>query len=139
MIKLVRIAFQNLQLIEPLPMKTLKSFLLGILLILLSPMVMATHLVQEFFVPLPEDQVQKSFKVLYSGVGAQMNTVIAIVVTADNTVIHYDHWEDGYEVDLDNPAQSSTEVWGECISSPFAIEKRVIVNFNLFKINILSI
>ena len=93
-------------------MNIYKRLLLGILLLLLAPLAQARPLVQEFFVTLPEDQVQKALKSLYTGIGAQMQTVISIVVTADNTYINYDHWEDGYEVDLENPIQSSTEVWG---------------------------
>ena len=28
--------------------------------------------------------------------------------SADNTVIYYDHWEDGYESDITHPKQSTT-------------------------------
>ena len=97
-------------------MNGIKRIFLGALLILATLNAHATNMVQEFYVPLPEDEVQKSLTSLYSGVGAQMNSVISIVVTADGTVIHYDQWEDGYEVDLANPTQSTTQVWGECIS-----------------------
>ncbi|MEI6178581.1 MAG: hypothetical protein WCS43_16945, partial [Verrucomicrobiota bacterium] len=36
-----------------------------------------------------------------------------IAVSNDNTVIYYDHWEDGYEADITNPKQSTTEIWGD--------------------------
>ena len=38
---------------------------------------------------------------------------ISIAVVADDTLIYYDHWEDGYEPNLSFPIQSSTEVWGD--------------------------
>jgi large repetitive protein len=99
--------------------RVMTSFFLVPALLLLFLGFFGTHsavagtIVQEFFVPLPEDQVQKALKSLYSGIGSQMNTVISIVVTSNNTVIYYDHWEDGYEVDLANPTQPTTEIWGD--------------------------
>ena len=35
------------------------------------------------------------------------------MVGTTNTVIVYDHWEDGYENDLANPTQPSTLIWGD--------------------------
>jgi len=35
------------------------------------------------------------------------------VVTGTGTVIYYDQWEDGYEVNLANPTQSTTQIWGD--------------------------
>ena len=43
----------------------------------------------------------------------QMRSVVTVVATADNQVFYYDHWEDGYEADILNPAQSTTEVYGD--------------------------
>ena len=40
-------------------------------------------------------------------------TTISIVVGTSNTIIVYDHWEDGYENDLANPTQPSTLIWGD--------------------------
>jgi uncharacterized repeat protein (TIGR01451 family) len=31
----------------------------------------------------------------------------------DGTVIYYDHWEDGFEADISNPTQTTTEIWGD--------------------------
>ncbi|MGH9334060.1 MAG: hypothetical protein ACRD21_09950, partial [Vicinamibacteria bacterium] len=31
----------------------------------------------------------------------------------NGTLIYYDHWEDGYEADLANPVQASSQVWGD--------------------------
>lgn len=41
-----------------------------------------------------------------------MASVITVVATTDNQVIYYDHWEDGYEPDIHNPVQPSTEIYG---------------------------
>ena len=43
----------------------------------------------------------------------QMRAVVTVVATADNQVFYYDHWEDGYEADIFNPTQSSTEIYGD--------------------------
>lgn len=70
---------------------------------------------QIHFVPLPEPDVQTALTAI-AGVGkvsGDIKTVIAISATSDNTVVVYDQWEDGYEADLSNPLQSSTQIWGD--------------------------
>ena len=42
-----------------------------------------------------------------------MNSVVTAAASADNQVIFYDHWEDGFEADLLNPVQASTLVIGD--------------------------
>lgn len=43
-----------------------------------------------------------------------VRTTIGITIAADDTTIYYDHWEDGYEDDIANPAPSSTtRIWGD--------------------------
>ncbi len=42
-----------------------------------------------------------------------MNSVVSATASADNQVIYYDHWEDGYEADLLNPVQATTLVLGD--------------------------
>ena len=71
--------------------------------------------IQTFFVPLPEQQVQNSLKGVDTNdqIGDVMRSIISIAATGDNTVIYYDHWEDGYEADLANPVQATTEIWGD--------------------------
>lgn len=44
------------------------------------------------------------------GVTDSMYSVITITVWADNTRIYIDHWEDGYEIDYDNPDATADEV-----------------------------
>lgn len=70
-------------------------------------------IVQEFFVPMPEAQIRQSFLAVASNTGNTFDSVISIVVPVPGTQIVYDHWEDGYEADINAPVQSSTRVWGD--------------------------
>ena len=43
-----------------------------------------------------------------------MVETIVLAIERDNTIVFYDHWEDGYEADLTAvPHQASTEIWGD--------------------------
>ena len=72
----------------------------------------------EFYVTLDEQGIyDANEKILNEGafgnVSQQVISTIGIVANNDNTIIYYDHHEDGYEADLDAPVQSTTEVWGD--------------------------
>lgn len=76
--------------------------------------------VQVFFVPLPEDQVRTAFLQIYNGTGATMHGVVGLSITANNTLIYYDQWENGYDADIANPANlysasnpGGTQIWGD--------------------------
>ena len=71
--------------------------------------------IQTYFVPLPELQVQNSLNAVdtNNAIGNDMRTIISIAATGDSTIFYYDHWEDGYEADMANPVQASTEIWGD--------------------------
>ena len=73
------------------------------------------QIVQQFYVPFPETDFKTSVQSIASGttVSNQIMTTIAIVVGTSNTIIVYDHWEDGYENDLAKPTQPSTQIWGD--------------------------
>ncbi len=73
------------------------------------------QVVQEFFVPFPEADFKTSLQAIASSttVSNQIQTTVSIVVGTTNTIIVYDHWEDGYENDLNNPTQPNTQVWGD--------------------------
>ena len=77
------------------------------------PKAWGIDLSQIYFIPLPEDQVQESLKSLSENTGQVITSVTSAVVVGDDTVVIYDHWEDGYEADLGNPVQKSTLVWGD--------------------------
>jgi hypothetical protein len=68
---------------------------------------------QLFYVPFPEDNQLQGF----NGINTDAVDPLAVFVTfsaaTDNTVIYYDHWEDGYERDITNPVQSTTQVFGD--------------------------
>lgn len=75
-----------------------------------------------FYVPYNPDAILNSLKSLHnpalcSGSSqppfAPITTLIGITVISPNTVIYYDHFEDGYEPFLQNPVQPTTEVWGD--------------------------
>ncbi|MCL4836198.1 MAG: DUF11 domain-containing protein, partial [Caldilineaceae bacterium] len=71
--------------------------------------------VQTFFIPLPEQQTRTALNSIdnQSRVGTVMESVISIVATSNGSVVYYDHWEDGYELDITNPTQSTTQIWGD--------------------------
>ena len=48
-----------------------------------------------------------------SGIGSTIQSIFSIIVTGNGTVIYYDQWEDGYETDLSNPTQPTTQIWGD--------------------------
>ncbi|MBX3010174.1 MAG: DUF11 domain-containing protein [Caldilineaceae bacterium] len=76
--------------------------------------------IQIFFVPLPEDQIRTAFLQTASGVSATMHSVVGISITANDTLIYYDHWENGYDADIANPTNlysatnpGGTQIWGD--------------------------
>ena len=50
---------------------------------------------------------------MHPNTGTVITSVTSAVVVGDDTVIVYDHWEDGYEADSANRVQASTQVWGD--------------------------
>lgn len=54
-----------------------------------------------------------SFLAISHRAGEDIMTSIAIVIPANDTIVYYDHWEDGYEADVTDPTQSTTEIWGD--------------------------
>ena len=73
----------------------------------------AQTIVQEYFVALPEAQIRQNFLALATNTGTTLDSVVSITVGNPGTRVTYDHWEDGYEIDINNPTQSSTRIWGD--------------------------
>jgi uncharacterized repeat protein (TIGR01451 family) len=74
------------------------------------------NVLQTFFVPLPEDQMQITLNAIdvYRGnIGDEMQSAISMVVGTDETILYYDHWEDGFEEDITAPTQTTSQVWGD--------------------------
>ncbi|MEI7533318.1 MAG: SdrD B-like domain-containing protein, partial [Verrucomicrobiae bacterium] len=91
------------------------SRLFTIALFLLAAMLpaRAVNLVQEFYLPMPEAQINQANNAIIAGTSSTINSIFSIVVTGTGTVIYYDQWEDGYEVNLASPTQSTTQIWGD--------------------------
>ena len=66
----------------------------------------------EYFVPGPEQQLRAIFEDMDNDppVGDYMDAIITVAAAADSTTLYYDHWENGYNFDPDNPS-SADEVW----------------------------
>ena len=83
---------------------------------LLLPAARGANVLQTFFVPLPEDEMQITLNAIdaYRGyIGDEMQSAISMVVGTDGTVLYYDHWEDGFEDDITAPTQTTSQVWGD--------------------------
>ncbi len=94
--------------------RLLVALLLGFASLLSA--VQAQTIVHEYYVPLPEAQLRTALvgvEPASGRVGSQMESVISIVIAAPGTVVKFDHWEDGYEVNLNTPTQPSTLIWGD--------------------------
>ncbi|RMD74349.1 MAG: hypothetical protein D6818_03330, partial [Bacteroidetes bacterium] len=81
--------------------------------------------VQEYFVPFPEDQIKTALTKVFPGKNAcNLNgtvlevsdpifSVVSISAYIDSTIIYFDHWEDGFEAEPADPQQPTTQIWGD--------------------------
>lgn len=74
--------------------------------------------VQIFYIPAPEDDAFSALKLIFPGsdpeaIAEPIVSFTSISVIAEGTIIYYDHWEDGYEIDIANPIQPTTQIWGD--------------------------
>ncbi len=80
--------------------------------------------IQTYYFPFPEQHVLTSLDTItnilrcgYTFTAYQpadpIHAYASVSTSSDNTIIYYDHWEDGYEFDITNPTQSTTEIWGD--------------------------
>ncbi len=108
------------------------------LLLFVSPNILAQQcsnnaVRQTYFIPYEEDETFDFIQSINPGINNgcwtedcqnpaydQYNSVnpiskyVSINVLGSNTIIYYDHWEDGYEFDPDIAVtQSTTEIWGD--------------------------
>ncbi|MEM7583364.1 MAG: C25 family cysteine peptidase [Acidobacteriota bacterium] len=73
---------------------------------------------QEYFVLGYEQHVWDLMAKVEAGQGGGafadgMNSLVTATASAVNQVVYYDHWEDGFEADIFNPAQASTMIIGD--------------------------
>jgi hypothetical protein len=71
--------------------------------------------VQFFYIPKKEADIRSGLYAVNTAFGLTGNirTVVSLTVSTNNSIIYYDHWEDGYESNLNNPTQSTTQIWGD--------------------------
>ncbi len=102
--------------------RTITLVMMALLVALLALTATSTHAadpnpapVQVFFLTEPEDDVLPAMKVIQPGdwntpaPTSPMVTKISIAISADNTLVYYDHWEDGFANDIANP--TATEIY----------------------------
>lgn len=82
-------------------------------------------IVSTFFVPFDEEQTHKALTTIVPSVSEccnekseyeplpVVNKLFSIVMARGGTIVYYDHKEDGYEDNLVDPQQSTTEIWGD--------------------------
>ena len=84
--------------------------------VLVSPYARGAEILQTYYAPFPENDMQTTLNAIdvFRGyIGNEMRTVLSMTAGLDDTVIYYDHWEDGYELDVTAPTQGTTQVWGD--------------------------
>jgi len=78
--------------------------------------------IQSYFVPVRESDLIKpgdaegDFETISEPDSTDDSPIVSLIslsIAAAGTIVVYDHWEDGYELDLTNPQQSTTEIWGD--------------------------
>ncbi len=65
------------------------------------------------YVPLEANATRQTMLSANSQAGATLDFTVGITNAGAGAVMYYDHWEDGYEADLTNPTQATTQVWGD--------------------------
>lgn len=74
---------------------------------------------QTFYIPITEDQCYSAMRAISQGSPGplpatnMMFSAWGIVPSESNTIVVYDHQEDGYEADPSSPTQSTTQIWGD--------------------------
>lgn len=77
------------------------------------------QVLQTYYVPITEEQCYSAMRAISVGSPVElpstnvMFSAWGIVASESNTVVVYDHWEDGYEADISNPTQATTQIWGD--------------------------
>jgi hypothetical protein len=71
-----------------------------------------------FFIPLEEQSVYNDVFTKFGGsLSAPVVTMLSVTISTDKTVIWYDHWEDGLDIDSTSSnsllRSRSTEIWGD--------------------------
>jgi uncharacterized repeat protein (TIGR01451 family) len=65
-----------------------------------------------FYVPMPENEARDFLEDINTGNDDPTTVYIGVALSGEG-FITYDHWEDGYEVDITFPMQATTQIWGD--------------------------
>ncbi len=65
------------------------------------------------YVPLDADATQATMENANAAADTTLDFTVGITNAGAGAVMTYDHWEDGFEADLTNPVQTTTQVWGD--------------------------
>ncbi len=65
------------------------------------------------YVPLDANATRATMLLANPGASPTLDFTVGITNAGAGAVMFYDHWEDGYEADITNPVQASTQVWGD--------------------------
>ena len=69
---------------------------------------------ETYYVPIPEGDIQEALAELNpNNTSSNIESVVSIALGFGGTIVRYDHQEDGYEADLENPLQATTQIWGD--------------------------
>ena len=68
-----------------------------------------------YYIPYAEDDAQIALKKSSSSALASTNlrTIISLKISYPGMTLVWDHWEDGYEINILNPTQLTTQIWGD--------------------------
>jgi len=65
-----------------------------------------------FYVPIPENEARDFLEDINTGNNDPTQFYLGMSVLGEGFII-YDHWEDGYEANITNPVQPTTQIWGD--------------------------
>ena len=99
---------------------TLLLVIIALAVVLLVPATAAAMPVQFFYVPFPEDQLLTMMDAINGAAVEPITSYITITAVADHTIVYYDQWENGYDIDIANTYNiwtttntGGTQIWGD--------------------------
>ncbi len=99
---------------------TLALVAIAIICLLALPAAAVAMPVQFFYVPFPEDQLLTLMDTINTAAADPVTSYITIAAVANHTIIYYDQWENGYDIDIANTYNiytasntGGTQIWGD--------------------------
>lgn len=81
----------------------------------------------DYYIPGDEVSMWTIFNTLDASGTTPMHSLISVTAWSDNTIIYYDHWENGYTFDPTNPAATADEIY----SLTFAGDVKIFESSNI--------